>query len=629
MGNTTLDKITSPLKSAQLNSLQALLGELSPIQTAWVSGYLANLNTNEVIAYNEVGSVIAETVAETAVLPINEKITILFGSQTGNAQDIATSLCEKLNSAGLQSQLISMDNYNVRTLGKENWLLFVVSTQGEGEPPESAFAFFSYLQSKRITRLEKLNFAVLGLGDSSYPKYNQAAKDLDERLKELGAVRLFDRLECDIDYQNSADYWGNNAIEKLKSLIPASNNRLVSIKETIKNPVERYSKNKPYVAKLVVNQKITTSNAQTDVHHLVISINPELFNYTAGDAVGIWFKNDPVVVNKLLITLGINDSNLVSIGGNQQEIRQALTERFEITRLHPGIVKDWAMLVNHERLNTIIDDQIRLKNYINNHQLLDLITEFSFDAHHQNPGNVHFDAEKLINFLQPLNPRLYSIASGCGEYDDEIHLTVGVLRHVSPGHVSPDSYQSSHLREQLGGASGFLTQRLKDEAELKIYLVKNNTFRLPVNNSVPIVMIAAGTGIAPYRAFLQQRAADNDSGENWLVFGNRHFHEDFLYQLEIQQYLQSGLLTDIDLAFSRDQQDKIYVQHRLLEKKAELYRWLEKGAHLYVCGSTQMGIAVHEALVSVVATEGGYCDEQAENYLKKLRLESRYQKDVY
>jgi len=614
MGNTTLNEITTPLKCEQLNSLQTLLGELSPIQTAWVSGYLANLNANEE------GSVSTET----AVLPGYEKITVLYGSQTGNAQDIAISLSENLNSAGLQSQLISMDNYNVRTLSKENWLLLVVSTQGEGEPPESAFTFFSYLQSKRITRLEKLNFAVLGLGDSSYPKYNQAAKDLDERLKELGAVRLFDRLECDIDYQNSADYWENNAIEKLKCLIPASSSKLVSIKETMKNPVERYSKNKPYLAKLVVNQKITTSNAKTVVHHLVISINPQLFNYTAGDAVGIWFKNDPEVVDKLLIILGIGGSNLVSIGGSQQEIRLALTERFEITRLHLGLVKDWAMLVNHERLNTIVDDQIQLSNYIANHQLLDLLTEFSLDAHYKNNGNIHFDAKKLINLLQPLSPRLYSIASACSEYDDEIHLTVGVLRHVSPV-----AYQNSYIREQLGGASGFLTQRLKDEAELKIYLVKNNTFRLPVNNSVPIVMIAAGTGIAPYRAFLQQRAADNDSGKNWLVFGNRHFHEDFLYQLEIQQYLQSGLLTHIDLAFSRDQQDKIYVQHRLLEKKAELYRWLKNGAHLYVCGSMQMGIAVHEALVSVIATEGGFCNEQAENYLKKLRLESRYQKDVY
>ncbi len=605
MGNTRLRNITSPLKGEQLSSLQILLDELSPIQTAWVSGYLASFNTDGAITHNEV---------EASVKPsVSEKITILYGSQTGNAQAIASSLSNKINSEGLQSQVFSMDDYNVRKLSKETWLLLVVSTHGEGEPPENAFALFSYLDSKRATRLEQLKFAVLGLGDSSYPEYCLAAKNIDSRLSELGATRLFDRLDCDVDYQSSADYWGDSAIEKLKGLISTRSAKVVSLQKTTSiSSAQNFSKESPYSANLLINQEITTRDAGIEVRHLVLSIDPDLCDYTAGDALGIWFKNDPELIDSVLSTLEINGSSLISIGGEQLELRQALTERLELTRLHPKVVKDWAMLANRERLNTIVADKNSLNDFINSHQVLDLITEFPTKS---------IDADKFANLLQPLSPRLYSIASSPVEYDNEIHLTVGVLRGAA--------CQQDNQREQLGGASGYLAYRLEEESALDVYLVKNNSFRLPVEKTRPVIMIGAGTGIAPFRAFLQQREIEAGSGENWLVYGNRHFHNDFLYQIEIQQYAQSGLLTRVDLAFSRDQENKIYVQQRLLEKPSELFRWLEKGAHVYVCGSTQMGTAVHDALTSVVSTEGGYSVEQAEDYLNTLRLEGRYQKDVY
>jgi len=281
------------------------------------------------------------------------------------------------------------------------------------------------------------------------------------------------------------------------------------------------------------------------------------------------------------------------------------------------------VLVNHERLLSLIDDKNWLSAYIKSNQLLDLVAEFPRRGFSKKKpqSDAKIDVAKFVKLLQPLSPRLYSIASSPVEYDNEIHLTIGVLREKSA--------QNYLSREQLGSASGYLTQRLEVQSTLDIYLVKNNAFRLPVNRARPVIMIGAGTGIAPFRAFLQQRAAEVDSGKNWLVYGNRHFHKDFLYQTEIQKFVHTGLLTQVNLAFSRDQKQKKYVQHCLLENSSELFRWIEEGAHLYVCGSTQMGAAVHSALTSIVSSEGEYSTEQAENYLNTLRLERRYQKDIY
>ncbi|NOX42333.1 MAG: assimilatory sulfite reductase (NADPH) flavoprotein subunit [Gammaproteobacteria bacterium] len=603
MLNTKLSNIASPLKGEQLNSLQSLLKDLSPIQTAWVSGYLASMNQLDMLPDND-----TDTLTNPSV---NEKVTILYGSQTGNAQAISNRLEEKINSQGLQAQVFSMDEYKVRNLSKETWVLFVVSTQGEGEPPENAYALHSFLNSKRATRLEQLNFAVLGLGDSSYPQYCEAAKDFDKRLGELGATRLFERLDCDVDYQNSVDHWSATAIEKLKVLIPPPNStNVVSLQRNDKAAAQsvKFDKDTPYRANLLANQKITTTSAETEVRHLVLSIDPDSIRYSAGDALGIWFKNDPVLVDALLESLGFNGNSLVSVGDAQLELRQALIARYELTRLHPTVVKDWAKLVNSEGLNTIVSDNNSLTEFINHRQLFDLATEF--------PAKIT-DTESFVNLLQPLAPRLYSIASSPVEYDDEIHLTVSVVR------------QEFNQRVQLGGASGYLIERIEEDSPLDVYLVKNNSFRLPVEKTRPVIMIGAGTGIAPFRAFIQQRADDGDSGPNWLVYGNRHFHHDFLYQLEIQQHHNSGLLSRVDLAFSRDQESKKYVQHRLLENSSELFRWLEEGAYLYVCGSTRMGAAVHDALTNVVLTEGGYSLEETEEYLNSLRIDGRYQKDVY
>jgi sulfite reductase (NADPH) flavoprotein alpha-component len=587
---------TPPLPGASLQQLHALLDGLSPAQIAWVSGYLAGVVHRERLP--------AAPSADSQAA----RLTVLYGSQTGNGREIAERLADDALSRGLRVRVLSMGEYRYRELSKEALLLLVVSTHGEGEPPDDAYALHDLLHSARAPRLERLCYAVLGLGDSSYDRFCQTARDFDERLAALGATRVIDRVDCDVDYRARVEDWSGTALDEAARRLPGARAQVVSLPDIHSGRARRAcTKYSPGAARLTLRQRLTTQQAVADVRHLVLGVEPGTLSYRPGDALGVWFHNEPALVDAVLTASGLDGSSPVTLEGKELELAEALTTRLELTRLHPSTVRDWAAFAVDSPLPERVQEDGYLQDYIAARDIVDLLREF--------PGRP--DARALAGLLQPLAPRLYSIASSQAEYEDEVHLTVGVVRYNDFG------------RDYLGGCSGYLAERLEEGANASVYVSENPAFHLPDDGAAPIIMIGAGTGIAPFRAFLQQRALQGDPGPNWLIFGNRNFHQDFLYQTEWQRYRRSGLLNRVDLAFSRDTAHKVYVQDRVAGQAAEIYRWLEDGAHLYLCGSVSMGQAVQGALEDAVCGQAGLTPPEARTYIENLRRQGRYHRDVY
>lgn len=589
-----------PQLIAQLNQLAQ---SLSPAQLAWVGGYFSGLSAQ--------GSVQAIP----AGMPIGEAdhvLTILYGSQTGHARSVAEELREAAQEAGLATELVSMGKLKEKNLKKLRYVLVVISTQGEGDPPDDALSLWEYMNSTKAPKLQDFNFAVLGLGDSSYEFYCKTGKDFDGRLEELGGKRLLDRVDLDVDFDDGADAWIPKAVAAMKDIIPEGGAPAVAPALGggfgALAPTVHYSRKKPLKTRLLTSQKITGRYSEKDIRHIEIDLEGSEMTYLPGDSLGIWFRNDEELVDDLLKLLELDPETTVHVHDEPHTIREALTDKFELTLLHPGFVTAYADAIGNKELQAIAAETDSLREYVDVRQIIDVVRE--------HPGKVEADA--LIAMLRKLTPRLYSIASSQNEVEEEVHLTLGVVEYEAHGH------------HHLGGASGYLAHRLKEGEDVLIYVESNDNFRLPEDANKPVIMIGPGTGIAPFRAFLQERAALEAPGENWLFFGNPHFTEDFLYQTEWQEYLQDGILTRIDLAFSRDQDHKIYVQHRIAEQAAEVWNWIQRGAHLYVCGDeSRMAHDVHQALLDVIIEKGGHTTEEAENYLVRLHKEGRYQRDVY
>ncbi len=600
-----LTPLTSPLDERQLARLQGAVADLTPLQVAWVSGYLAGLGALTLASNPKTGQ-LAEEAPEAG-----PTLTILYGSQTGNARAVAESLAGLVRARGTEPRLVSMADYRPRDLARERLLLVVVSTQGEGEPPESARELHIFLHGKRAPRLDGLRYGVLGLGDSSYEHFCKTAKDFEERLKALGGQPLLDPQYCDLSFQVAATAWSHQALERAAEHLGQREAQIIQMPGTRPAPPTASGSAlptaEPLTAQLLENRPLTTADAVGEVRHLALAIDPAALRYTPGDSLGVWFRNDPVLVDAVLGATGLDGDTVLALDGAESDLREALSSRLELTQLHPTVVRSWAGLVGSKPLAALCEDAARLREYAAGRQFIDLIAE--------HPGRP--DAAALAAVLHPLRPRLYSIASSQAEFPDEVHLTVALLNYQVAG------------QERLGGASGFLTRRLAEETPVRVHLGENPSFRLPRDGAAPVIMVAAGTGVAPFRAFLQQRAAAGDRGRNWLLFGNRHFRRDFLYQLDWQAHRKAGVLSRVSVAFSRDQADKRYVQHRLIEQGRDLYAWLQEGAHLYVCGSTAMGRAVHEALLDLIAAQTGGDREAAGERLEGLRRDGRYQRDLY
>ena len=591
------------LDANQLASLQQTIGSFSPLQLAWASGYLAAKSEQPSVA------VLPAAQAQTSSV-----LTILYASQTGNAKGVAEALADNAKTAGITVNLKNVADYKVKSLKSETHLLIVASTNGEGEPPDDAIAFHEFLNSKKAPKLEQLSYSVLALGDSSYEFFCQTGKDFDERLKALGAKQVAPRVDCDVDYDEDAASWTSNIVDGLKDELTQAKETLAPVVSlpVSDSAVSQYSKQNPYPAELLVSQKITGRDSNKDVRHIEIDLGESGLTYQPGDALGVWFENSAELVAELVSALGLanDDKVTIKVAGQEQSLSltDALIGYLEITQTSPAFVEFWAKVSGDKELLALLEDKNAVREYAANHQVVDIVAKA--------PAKV--GAQEIVDALRKITPRLYSIASSQAEVDEEVHLTVGLVSYRKDG------------RLRLGGASGFLAKHLDEGGTVKVFVEHNNNFRLPENGDTPVIMIGPGTGVAPFRAFMQEREAQDAEGDNWMFFGDQTFTQDFLYQLEWQNYLKSGLLTRMDVAFSRDQAEKIYVQDRLREQAADVFQWLERGAHLYVCGdANRMAKDVHQALIEIIQSQAGLSTEQAEDYLKDLRNAKRYQKDVY
>lgn len=594
----------SPLSEQQVKQLQQLVSQLNPIQQAWVSGYLAA--SAQLAGQGLAGAAPAQAAAAAS-------LTILFGSQTGNARHVAEALAKQAQGKGISAKVVDMAEYKTSQLKNEQYLVIVTSTYGEGEPPENAIGLHNFLFSKKAPKLSGLKYAVLGLGDTSYEFFCKTAQDFDSRLAELGATSVQARADLDVDYQAQADGWSNEVIAKLEPELKAAAAPSAEVlawpgSDATAGAASQYSKQNPFAAELYTNQKITGRDSTKDVRHIEISLAGSGLNYQPGDALGVYFTNDEALVRELLLLTAIARDTPVTIGSETLTIEQALTEQLELTQSYPAFVEKYAAATGNATLTELAADKAALRAYLNERQIIDIVRE--------HPGLL--SAQQLADALRKQQPRLYSIASSQAEVEDEVHLTVAVVRY--------DAYGQPHL----GGASGFLAERLAEGDKVKVFVEHNNNFRLPQSDDTPVIMIGPGTGIAPFRAFLQERDARGASGKNWLFFGNPHFTQDFLYQLELQNYLKRGVLSKLDVAFSRDQATKVYVQDKLRKHGAEVWQWLNDGAHLYICGdANRMAKDVQQALIEIVQQYGGKTAGEAQHYLDELRVAKRYQKDVY
>ena len=595
-----LSSAASPLSAEQVQKLQGLVAELNPIQQAWVSGYLAaNANT-----------AVLGGVAPAAQAGEAASLTILYGSQTGNAKNVASQLKTQAESRGLTVKLVNMADYKPNNLKKEKFISVVVSTYGEGEPPEDAENLHEFLYSKKAPKLEGVKVAVLGLGDSSYEFFCKTAQDFDQRFTDLGAETVFARADLDVDYEDEANTWLTGALDAFEPDLKAQS---AGSAQVIPMPgaaavTSQYNKQNPFAAELSVVQKITGRDSTKDVRHIEISLEGSDLTYTAGDSLGVYFLNDEALVDEALSLLTIDASTEITLGDKTISVRQALIENLELTQSYPAFVEKFAAATNNAELAKITEDKATLREFIEPRQIFDIIRQY--------PAKL--DAQALVDCLRKLQARLYSIASSQSEVEEEVHLTIGLVEFEAFG------------SEHLGGCSGYLAKRAEEGASVKVFVEHNDNFRLPADTNTPVLMVGPGTGIAPFRAFLQEREASEAQGDNWLFFGNPHFTQDFLYQVELQGYLKTGVLSKLDVAFSRDQAEKVYVQDKLRKSGAEVYAWLEKGAHFYVCGdANRMAKDVHQALLDIVQEFGGKSEEDAQAYLKELRNQNRYQKDVY
>ncbi|BDH44783.1 sulfite reductase [NADPH] flavoprotein alpha-component [Salmonella enterica subsp. enterica serovar Choleraesuis] len=602
MTNQAPPSLQLPLTAEQLARLQEVTQSFSPTQLAWLSGYF----------WGQIGGQPAAQSPAAAPQAVSAPaITLISASQTGNARRVAEALRDDLLAQKLEVNLVNAGDYKFKQIGQEKLLVVIASTQGEGEPPEEAVALHKYLFSKKAPKFSETEFAVLGLGDSSYEHFCQAGKDFDNRLAELGATRLLDRIDADVEFQQAASEWRQRLVEVLKQRAPQAGTAAApatlvgAVNEITASP---YTKESPLSATLSVNQKITGRNSLKDVRHLEIDLGDSGLRYQPGDALGVWYSNDPALVAELQDLLWLEGDRQVTVGGETLSLSEALTERLELTINTAAIIEGYAALSRNEELLSHIGDRAWLQNYAETTPIVDMV-RFS-------PAQV--DAQAFVDLLRPLTPRLYSIASSQEEVENEVHITLGVVRYDIEG------------RARTGGASGFLADRLGEDDEVKVFIEHNDNFRLPENTDTPVIMIGPGTGIAPFRAFIQHRAAQGASGKNWLLFGNPHFTEDFLYQVEWQRYVKDGVLSRIDLAWSRDGAQKVYVQDKIREQGAELWRWINDGAHIYVCGdASRMAKDVEQTLLEVIAEHGAMDIESADEYLSELRVERRYQRDVY
>ncbi|HEX7117053.1 MAG TPA: assimilatory sulfite reductase (NADPH) flavoprotein subunit [Steroidobacter sp.] len=589
---------SAPFDAALAEQARHFIAHLNAAQRMWLSGYLAGALAN-------VPSVAAEPA--TATRPI---ATILYGSHSGNCEQLAKQLHSALASRGLSVELLDMIDCRKNHLQDAQHLFVLVSTHGDGEPPERALPLYELLHSRKAPKLDHVQFSVLALGDSSYEKFCETGRRFDAQLEALGARRLHALTECDVDFQPLAEQWINAMVEKLGHIEVSAKPAASSPARSTASIATAYTRKNPFAAPVLVNQRLTARGSTKDVRHIELSIEGSGIHYEPGDALGVVPRNHSMVVSELLDALPFDPESAVTVGGGSMSLRDALTEHFDIGLLTRSLLERYSAAVKSDALSALLapERQADLDRFLHGRHLIDLVLEYP-------PSGL--EVAQFTALLRPLAPRLYSIASSPRATPDEVHLTVRLVAYESLG------------RSRRGVVSSALAELTGETATAAVYPHRNPAFRLPDDPDAPVIMVGPGTGVAPFRAFLADREAVGARGRNWLFFGDRSFRHDFLYQTEWLAWRKKGLLR-LDVAFSRDTDRKIYVQHRLQEHGAEIYSWLENGAHLYVCGDAQhMAPDVERTLLGMIEQHGARSRELAAEYLLELQRSRRYQKDVY
>jgi sulfite reductase (NADPH) flavoprotein alpha-component len=605
-----LQVINSPFNHDQVELLNRLLPSLTDTQKIWLSGYLAALPGTASPAAS--GPVAAAVPADGSV---SKEVTVLFGSQTGNSQRLAKGLTRKLEEQGFQVTVSSMNEFKPNTLKKVRNLLILVSTHGEGEPPDNALPFYEFLHGRRAPQLEDLHYSVLALGDSSYEFFCQTGKDFDNRLEALGGKRLSPRVDCDLDFDEPAAEWFENVSSALSEQlgVTAIASGVTTGGNALYTEQQAYSRTAPFQAEVLENLNLNGRGSNLETRHLELSLEGSNLQYEPGDCLGIYPENHPDLVDTLIAEMGWNPEAIVPVNkkGDELPLREALLRNYEITVLTKPLLEQAVQLLSSAGLRELLEPghEEQLRTYLSERDLLDLVRDFALKG---------VSEREFVSILRKMPARLYSIASSSKASPNEVHLTIRTVRYEAQG------------RDRYGVCSIQCAERLQPGDRLPVYIHDNPNFKLPANSDTPIIMIGPGTGVAPFRSFLAEKEETGAGGKTWLFYGDQHFSTDFLYQLDWQRWLRDGVLTRMDVAFSRDTKKKVYVQHRMMEKSRELFQWLEEGACVYVCGDEKhMAHDVHNTLITILSSEGGMSPEDAAAYLNTMQQQKRYQRDVY
>jgi len=538
----------------------------------------------------------------------SKNITVLYGTESGNSEMLAEKLTKAAKKKGHKAKLTNMADISAKDLEKAETLFVVVSTWGDGEPPEAVVEFYDQLMAGSFD-LKGVEFSVCSLGDSSYDKFCQTGIDVDQQLEKLGAKRIADRVDCDVDFDESFDTWAASLWGKLGESAGVAGLPT----DTTAGPAVAFDKKNPYPAEVIENVVLSGDQSAKETFHIEFSLEGSGFDYQPGDVLCVIPQNADDTVSDILSAIDMSAGEEVELKNiGKVTLGDALKNHLDITGVSKKVATAIQALSGSDKLAALIEGKAEMsfKDWSYGREIIDLL---GFD---DLPATA--SAQQIVDCFRALPPRLYSIASSPKAHPDEVHLTIAAVRY------------NTYDRERKGVASTFLADDAKAGSKVNVYLHKNKNFRLPENGDTPIIMVGPGTGIAPFRAFIEERAETEAKGASWLFFGDQKYNEDFLYQLEIQDHLKSGALTKLDVAFSRDQPEKVYVQHKMQEQAAELWAWLEKGAHFYVCGdASRMAKDVNDALIEIISTEGKKTQEEAEEYLKQLKTDKRYQRDVY
>lgn len=598
---------TAPFSQAQKDLLNQFLPGINPGQLQWLAGFIAGLQ-----AQFSPASALPQP-APTAA-PAGPNLTILFGSESGNAQALAYETQRFASQRGFRAHVRDMDGLDASALSRDPILLVITSTWGDGEPPVNAAALHASLMSDNAPRLEGVSFAVCALGDTSYARFCQTGRDFDLRLEHLGATRLQDRADCDVDYEATFRGWLNGVFDQLASTSPSAAAAIAgpatSVLGALSPQASGYGKSRPFPSPLRDKVLLSGRGSTKEVWHLEFSLASSGLQFEPGDALAVLPTNCPEMVDALLTAAKFRQASVSGEDGASVSLFDLLQRSYDITTLSKTLLSKYNQLARSSQIERLLQqDGEELRTYLHGRQILDLIEEYPVP---------NLAPEDFVGILRKLPPRLYSIASSQRAFPDEVHLTVAAVRFESLG------------RPRKGVASTCLADMIDTGSVAPVYVTPNKHFKLPADPQASLIMVGPGTGVAPFRAFIQDRRATGAKGKSWLFFGDQHYTTDFLYQLEWQEALKDGSLTRLDVAFSRDQKRKIYVQHRMEERGGDLWSWLESGAYLYVCGNaSHMAPDVHETLLRISEQHGRLSREQAESYLDRLRKAGRYLRDVY